>query len=317
MSDLVPVSSLADEVAEYGPTRRVQVLVAAWLASFNSVNTQKAYARDMKMWLKFCGDHDLDPLAVVRAAIDGWKQIGAGYPPGAKDTSKARRLSAISSWYDYLVHEEVIERSPAAHIKRPKVDSNYSPTRGLSREEALEMLQTAYESSPRDLVVVSLLMLSGLRCAEAILADVDDLGSERGHETLDVIRKGGIKQRVVLAPETRESIEEYLGGRDCGPLLITEGGGRLSASQVFRTVRKIASWAKVPHADKISPHSLRHTYATLALDSGAQLRDVQTAMGHRDPKTTIRYDRARGQLDRSPTYKLTEYLTGDQKGNAS
>lgn len=309
MSDLVPVSSLASEVAAYGPTRRIQVLVAAWLASFDSPHTQKAYARDMKMWLAFCAEHDVDPLAVVRAHIDGWKQVGAGYarphPP-----SVARRISAISSWYDYLVHEEVLERSPAAHIKRPKVDSNYSPTRGLSKEEAVEMLQTAYESSRRDLVVVSLLLMSGLRCAEAILANVEDLGSERGHETLDVVRKGGAKQRIALAPETRESIEEYLGGRESGPLLITESGGRLSPSQVFRTVRKIAKWAKVPHADKISPHSLRHTYATLALDAGAPLRDVQQAMGHRDPKTTIRYDRARGQLDRSPTYKLSEYLTG-------
>jgi integrase/recombinase XerD len=316
MSDLVPVASLAVEVSEYGPTRRVQVLVAAWLASFNSGHTQTAYARDMKMWLAFCNEHDLDPLQALRVHIDAWKQVGVGYPAGSKDTSKARRLSAISSWYDYLVYEEVLDRSPAAHIKRPKVDSNYSPTRGLSREEALEMLQTAYESSRRDLVVVSLLMLSGLRSSEARHADVDDLGSERGHETLDVVRKGGAKQRIVLAPETRESIEEYLGDRDDGPLLITRGGGRLSAWQVFRTVRKIAKWAKVPHAEKISPHSLRHTYATLALDSGAALRDVQTAMGHRDPKTTIRYDRARGQLDRSPTYKLTEYLTGDGEGTA-
>lgn len=316
MTDLVPVSGLASEVAEYGPTRRIQILVSAWLASFDSAHTQKAYARDMKMWLAFCDEHDVDPLTAIRAHIDGWKQIGCGYSTGAADTSKARRLSAVSSWYDYLVHEEVLEKSPAAHIKRPKVDSNYSPTRGLSREEALAMLETAYESTRRDLVVVSLLLVSGLRCTEAISADVADLGSERGHETLDVVRKGGAKQRIVLSSETRDFIDEYLGGREDGPLLVTKTGGRMSSPQVFRTVRKIARWAKVPHADKISPHPLRHTFATLALDSGAPLRDVQAAMGHRDPKTTIRYDRARGQLDRSPTYGLSKYLAGEEQ-NAS
>ena len=310
MNELVPSEGLAAEVAAYGPTRRIQVLVASWLAAYSSVNTQKAYARDMKMWLAFCDEHDIDPLTALRAHIDVWRQRGAGYAT-PKDTSVARRLSAVSSWYDYLVKEDVLDRSPAAHIKRPQIDAGFSPTRGLDRDGAQAMLQAAHEAGPREHAVITLLMLSGLRCHEALLADVDDLGVERGHKTLDVVRKGGKKQRIPLDLETHAAVRAHVGDRSSGPLLVTSSGARLSATQVFRIVRKLAQVAAVPHAGEISPHSLRHTFATLALDSGAAIRDVQAAMGHADPKTTIRYDRARGQLDRNPTYGLAKWIKGE------
>lgn len=312
MTELVPVEGLAGEVAQYGPTRRVQVLVAAWLASFNSIHTQKAYARDMKMWLTFCDEKQIDPLQAIRVHVDAWKTIGAGYSDPAP-TSLSRRLSAISSWYDYLVFEEVLDKSPAAHIRRPKIDQNYSPTRGLTKQEAAAFLAAAADAGPREDAVVSLLMLSGLRCAELVLADVSDLGQDRGHRTLDVVRKGGAKQRVPLSPLATGPLDTYLGGRVSGALVTTKTGERISPTQVFRIVRKVAIAAGVAHAEEISPHSLRHTFATLSLDAGATLRDLQDAMGHRDPKTTMRYDRARGQLDRNPTYKLTEYLTDDEE----
>jgi len=313
MSDLVPVSGLADQVAQFGPTRRVQVLVAAWLASFNSVNTQKAYARDMKMWLAFCADHDLDPLQAIRVHVDAWKNQWAGFAKKPANASLARRLSAVSSWYSYLVHEDVLDRSPAAHIRRPEVDSTYSPTRGLTRSETVAFLQAAEDAGLRESAVVSLLIRSGFRCAELVLADAEDLGVDRGHRTLDVVRKGDHKQRLPLAAPSWAALERYLAGRKSGPLFVTKTGERMSAFQLFRIVRKVAVMAGVSHADEISPHSLRHTFATLSLDAGATLRDLQSAMGHRDPKTTMRYDRARGQLDNNPTYKLTEYLTDDEE----
>jgi site-specific recombinase XerD len=313
MTDIVPVTSLASEVATYGPTRRVQVLVAAWLASYSSVHTQRAYAGDMKKWLAFCDEQQIDPLQALRVHIDAWQTRWAGFTKEPAPTSLARRLSSISSWYDYLLVEDVLDRSPAAHVRRPKVDQNYSPTRGLTKDETSAFLVAAEEAGPRENAVVSLLLLSGLRCAELVLADADDLGQDRGHRTLDVVRKGGAKQRVPLSPLATAPVDLYLGGRKTGPLIVTKTGERISPSQVFRIVRKVAVRAGVAHAEEISPHSLRHTFATLSLDAGATLRDLQDAMGHRDPKTTMRYDRARGQLDRNPTYKLTEYLTENEE----
>lgn len=313
MTDLVPISGLASEIEQYGPTRRVQVLVAAWLVSFNSVHTQKAYARDMKMWLRFCEEHDTDPLLAIRAHVDAWKNQGCGFTNGAA-TSIARRLSAVSSWYSYLVWEEVLDKSPAAHIKRPEVDPYYSSTRSVDQAGAKAMIAAAGDAGARDLAVVAVLLLSGLRESELVLADVDDLGWEDGYRTIDVVRKGGARQRLPLSEAAALALDGHVADRKTGALIVTSTGARISVHQVYRIVRKVALAARVPHADKISPHSLRHSFVTLALDSGAALHDVQDAVGHRDPKTTVRYSRARGQLKRNPTHKLTEYLSDKEQG---
>jgi len=308
VSELVPTSGLAGEVAAYGPTRRIRVLVSAWLASFTSVHTQTAYARDIKMWLAFCDEHDIDPLTAIRAHLDAWRTIGAGYDKPS-DTSLSRRLSAISSFYAYLVDEEVIEKSPAARIRRPKIDPYYSPTHGLTQDGMRAMIAAAGEFGPRELAVVGTLVLSGLRVSELVLADIDDLGHEDGFRTIDVTRKGGAKQRLSLSEAAATVLDAYIGDRSSGPLIVTKSGRRISVYQVQRIVRKVAIAAKVPHAEKISPHSLRHTFVTLSMDAGALLHDVQDAVGHRDPKTTVRYNRARNQLRRNPAHKLSEYLT--------
>jgi integrase/recombinase XerD len=96
---------------------------------------------------------------------------------------------------------------------------------------------------------------------------------------------------------------------ESGPLFVTSSGRRLSQAYVYRLVRRLARAARLPGADQISPRSLRHAAATAALDDGATLRDVQDFLGHADPRTTRRYDRARGSLDHSPAHRLAVQYT--------
>jgi site-specific recombinase XerD len=311
MSELVPAASLADEVAEYGPTRRIRVLVAVWLESKRSEHTRRAYERDMTMWLKFLDENDVDPLQALRAHADIWKNRGAGYDSPAA-SSLARRLSAVASFYNYLVQEDLLDRSPFSHVARPEV-SDESTTRGLTKAQARSMTERATESGPRDEALIKLLLFSGLRESEAILADVTDLGWEDDHRTLDVVRKGGKIQRVALSLVVADALEQMIGDRESGPLFVTGTGARLSASQVFRTVRRVARLADVPDPNEVTPHSLRHTFATLSMDAGVDIRQVQVDMGHADPKTTIRYDRARRRLRNAGTYKVTDWILGDQE----
>jgi len=93
-----------------------------------------------------------------------------------------------------------------------------------------------------------------------------------------------------------------------GPLLATSTGRRLDQAALWRLVRRLARAAGIEQWEALSPHSLRHTAITLALDAGASLRDVQDFAGHRDPRTTRRYDRARDSLDRHAAYALAAYL---------
>ncbi|HEY3559690.1 MAG TPA: tyrosine-type recombinase/integrase [Kribbella sp.] len=310
MSDLVPVASLADEVASYGPTRRIHVLIAVWLESKNSQHTREAYERDMKQWLKFCDEANVDPLQALRAHADIWRNRGAGYANPAP-ASVARRLSAVSSWYTYLVQEDILDKSPLAHVERPAV-SDESSTRGLTRDEAKAVCEAAQESGGWDEVVTKMLLFTGLRVSELVLADVEDLGWEDGRRTLDVVRKGGRVQRVPLALDAADPLEQYLGDRTSGPLIVGRTGERISVDQAFRTVQRVARLAGIHDPAGITPHSLRHSFATLSLDAGVDLRQVQVDMGQKDPKTTIRYDRARRRLRSAATYKLTQWILGDQ-----
>ena len=135
------------------------------------------------------------------------------------------------------------------------------------------------------------------------------------HDTLSIRRKGGRRARIALAPATVDSLQRYLQERarrdDVAPQSLTgalfaSGRGRnLTPKAIWELVRRTARHAGISTWSTLSPHSLRHTAITLALDAGSPLRDVQDFAGHRDARTTRSYDRAREDLDRSPTYALT------------
>ncbi len=179
---------------------------------------------------------------------------------------------------------------------------------GLDRNELGTFLVQAGLSGARDHALACLLALNGLRVSEAIGTDVDDLGLERGHHTLRIVRKGGSMVTVPLAPRTARTVYLAVGERDEGPIVVTDSGVRMNRHQAARVVRRLARRAGIDKT--ISPHSLRHSFITAALDAGVPLRDVQEAASHADPRTTMRYDRARRSLDRHATYIVATFVAG-------
>ena len=130
-----------------------------------------------------------------------------------------------------------------------------------------------------------------------------------------VTGKGGRHRELPIPVPLARDLDAYLAGRAGAgpeaPAFVTATGRRVDPSVVFRLVRRTARAAGLPDADLVSPHSLRHTVATAALDAGAPLRDVQDLLGHADPRTTRRYDRSRGSLDRSPAYLIAGLFAHD------
>lgn len=209
----------------------------------------------------------------------------------------------LAGFLRYAVDEGVISRNPATSVRRPKMGKDPTST-GLDRDELARLIAAAANDSPRSHALVVLLGLNGLRITEALSIDTVDLGAERGHHVVRIVRKGGRRATVPLAPRTADAIESYLAGRLTGPLFVTATGKRWQRSEAWRTIRRLAQDAVPGKATSIHPHDLRHAFVTLSLDAGASLHDVQDAAGHADPRTTQRYNRARNNLDKHPTYAL-------------
>ena len=121
-------------------------------------------------------------------------------------------------------------------------------------------------------------------------------------------RKGGKKAVIPLAPRTARAIDLATGERCDGPIFLAADAQRPDRHGAGRMVRKVARRAGI--AKTVTPHTLRHAFITAALDAGVPLRDVQEAASHADPRTTIRYDRARASLDRHATYIVSAYIAG-------
>jgi len=206
-----------------------------------------------------------------------------------------------------LLEEELLEHSPAAHVRRPRLDYESHAT-GLDRNELGALLVAAGLGQPAEHALISLLALNGLRVSEATGANIEALGAERGHRTLVITRKGGKVVTIPLAPRTARAIDLAVGERSDGPLFLAADGARLDHHGAARIVRRVACRAGI--TKPVGPHTLRHAFITAALDAGVPLRDVQEAASHADPRTTMRYDRARGSLDRHATYIVAAYLAG-------
>ncbi|MEM1332752.1 MAG: tyrosine-type recombinase/integrase [Actinomycetota bacterium] len=223
-----------------------------------------------------------------------------------------RRLSTICGFYTYCTEECLLERNPAAHVLRPK--QNYeSSILGLDCNELSGFLVQAGLCGGRDHAPAYLLALNGLRISEALGADISDLDQNRGQRTLFVRRQGGKTATIPLAPRTARALDLYIDERAEGPILMNHDmTKRLDRHAATRIVKRLAKAAGIDK--RTSQHSLRHSFITAALDAGVPLRDVQEAASHAHPRTTMRYDRGRGSLDRHATYIVATLVAGASRG---
>ena len=212
-----------------------------------------------------------------------------------------------AGFYRTCVIDGIGEHSPAEHVRRPSVPAE-SPTLGLTHLQFEALLTAARESAnPYDFALVAMLGLLGLRIFEATGADIGDLGEEHGHRVLRVCGKGTKIVLVPLPPAVGRAIDRAAGIRTRGPLLLNSRSARMDRHAATRRLRHLADHAGI-QITRAHPHMLRHTFVTTMLDAGVDLRDVQIAARHADPRTTMRYDRAHHNLDRHPNYILAAYM---------
>src|ERR1035441_1911304 len=175
------------------------------------------------------------------------------------------RTFLLSRETHVTVEEELLDHSPAAHGRRPRVDYESHAT-ALDRNELGALLVAAGLGQPPEHALISLLALNGLRVSEATGADIEHLGLERGHRTLTITRKGGKVVTIPLAPRTVRAIDLAIGERTDGPVFLAGNGRRLDRHGAGRIVRRVARRAGI--TKPVTPHTLRHAFITAALDAG-------------------------------------------------
>ena len=273
-------------------TNAERLALAGFLAGYSGL-TRQAYELDLRQFASWCQHRQLQLFAARRADIER--------------ATITRRLCTIAGFYRYAVEEELLDHSPAADVRRPRLDYESHAT-GLDRNELGALLVTAGLGPPAEHALISLLALNGLQVSEATGASIEALGVERGHRTLVITHKGGKVVAIPLAPRTARAIDLAIGERTEGPIFLAADGRRLDRHGAGRIVRRTARRAGI--IKPVGPHTLRHAFITAALDAGVPLRDVQEAASHADPRTTMRYDRARTSLDRHATYIVAAYVAG-------
>jgi len=285
-------------------TEPERLALAGYLAGYTGL-TREAYTLDLCQYAAWCQQHRLHLFHARRAVIECLARDMEA--KGRARATVTRRWCTIAGFYKYAVEEDLLEHSPAAHVRRPRLDYE-SHAIGLDRNELGALLVAAGLGTAAEHALISLLALNGLRVSEAAGANIEAIGLERGHRTLTITRKGGKPVTIPLAPRTARAIDLAIGERPEGPVFLAPDGRRLDRHGAARIVRRVARRAGI--GKPVGPHTLRHAFITAALDAGVPLRDVQEAASHADPRTTMRYDRARASLDRHATYIVAAYLAG-------
>jgi len=281
-----------------------RLAVAGFLARYSGP-TRTSYATDLRQFFAWCAQMELQVFTLQRGHVELWARTME--ERGLARATIGRRLSTVAGFYRIAVLDGLLEHSPAQYVRRPKIDTE-SATLGLDRMELSAFVAQGAAGSPVDHALACLLGLLGLRVSEACSIDVDDLSLERGHRTVTVLGKGAKLAVIPLPPRVARAVDLAAGERKAEPLLLTRAGNRLNRHAATRIVRRLAKRAGI--TKHISPHSLRHSFITAALDAGVPLRDVQIAARHADPRTTTRYDRARNNLDRHASYIVTAFVAG-------
>jgi len=285
------------------------LLAAQFLARYSG-NTRTLYGIRMRQWFTWCRQHNLDPVRdITRPHVElfgRWLEEVRGNAPGTVHGA----LSTIRIFYRLLAIDGTIARSPAEHIRMPRVFTDEVKVVGLNRLELGSFMATARAMSPDHSALAVLLGMLGLHVSEACAVRVGDFqGYERDHRVLRLIGKGKKPATIPLPPTVSAELDRCAEGRPGWLLHSLDGGTPLNRNAAARMVKAIGRKAGIKK--NLTPHALRHSFVTNALDAGVPLRDVQIAARHSDPRTTTRYDRARVNHERHAVHTLATYIMGD------
>jgi integrase/recombinase XerD len=262
-----------------------------------SRNTLEAYRSDLLQYGAWLDRHGKDALTIEHAdlaAFVGELASGADGRPPAASTTVQRKVACLRSFYRHLRREEILDRDPTAELKGPPRGKRLPKV--LSRDEVALLLAQPQGETPvalRDRALLELMYACGLRASEAVGIELDELDLEEG--VLRANGKGSKERLVPIGSKAVAALSAYLivgrpqlvGVRAELRVFVNARGRTLTRQGLYKIVQRHARTAGL--AEKMSPHTLRHTFATHLLSGGCDLRSLQEMLGHADIATTQIY----------------------------
>jgi integrase/recombinase XerD len=258
-----------------------------------SENTLESYGRDLRKFIRFAEDTGVDSPADIKYShiLDYLSQFKE---KGFNATTIVRSIVSIRQFFKYLLMEKIIEEDPASRIGTPKMKKGLPGVITLDEVEAL--LKAPDESTHeglRDSAMLETLYATGIRVSELIGLKLNDVNFELGFVV--VYGKGSKERLVPVGDKARQKLLEYLETsrpallktREANALFVTRLGKGMTRQGFWKIIKQNAVKAGI--AKKISPHTLRHSFATHLLERGADLRTIQIMLGHSDISTTQIY----------------------------
>jgi len=252
-----------------------------------SAHTLRSYTTDLTEFTHFLAEEKIAGLpAVDSRAVRAY--LARLHQRKLAKATIARKLAAVRSCFRFLARRGTLEANPARQVRSPRLGRRLPSFLPVDETHgSLDAGPGPSAAGVRDHALIEVLYGSGLRVAEGCGLDLDDL--DEGRRTVRVLGKGDKERVVPIGERALDALGAYLAvrGRQRGALFLNARGGRLTPRSAHRIVR---AWARRAGIDqRVTPHTLRHSFATHMLGAGADLRLIQELLGHRRLSTTQRY----------------------------
>lgn len=268
----------------------VTMTAVSFLSGFTNRNTRAAYMTDLRLFFDYCTTLGINPLAAKRAHVQSFV-LHLAEVRGNGPAAISRRLGMVKGFYACAVLDDVLEHSPADHLRLPTIHDDPAKRTWLTRWELGAVMRAAQESThPADWALVTLLGTLGMRVSAACAIQLGDLSTDPvGYRLLHTVGKGDKPSMKVLPIPTWKAINRAAGDRRSGPLLLRRDGSQMNRRSASVVIARLCRTARVEK--NITPHSLRRSFATLALQAGVPVEVVQFDMDHESTRTTLHYNR--------------------------
>jgi len=256
-----------------------------------SDNTVEAYSRDLLLFFQFIEERE---ISTVKVSPDNLREYVSTLRIGLSARSVARNISAIKTFFRFLVSEGKIKDNPARLLETPRPSRRLPGP--LSQQEVEQLLSQPDPNRPkgqRDCAMFEILYATGLRVSELVNLKISNINLEAGY--IRTVGKGSKERIVPIGDKAMEAVKDYLSigryqmmkERNSPYIFLNSMGHPMSRQGFWKIIKKYGKEAGIKR--KITPHSIRHSFATHLLEAGADLRSVQVMLGHADISTTQIY----------------------------